>query len=199
MTSQAQTIESFRNNYLTLSKNQKKIWNYLHWFCKRKRVVKPSHDHIAKKIGCCRRTVIRAVEKFVEWGWLGTIHKAYSTCQYFMCEGLLKINPSDRNTFDRKPIEYERLRQQNVTEDVTEDVTHNDLMFKHKRYVSVQSAIPQFLNDLPLKTKDKLILTKYNDRTLLLAIEDARTYNKRIYNLPAFLTSRCKAYLRKAA
>ena len=63
-------INDFLNIYPTLTKFQKKLFKYLHWYARKWRCVFPSLQTISKAIGCCISTVMRATKIFEKLGWL---------------------------------------------------------------------------------------------------------------------------------
>lgn len=207
MTSTKEEIEHFKNLYPMLTPVQKKIWNYLHWFCRNYRVVKPSHKHIAEKVGCHRDTVIQAIKKFTELGWLMTLKKMWRTCTYFIAEHILRLDPTKKDTFRREPPKPEN--PPNPTQNPTVNPTHINQVSNCKRNVrddSVQNVkkdfekeVPYEVDNLPIPQKDKHLLSKFSLRVLRLAIEDFVTYQRlyRVRNTAAFITSRCKAYVQK--
>ena len=206
-------VENFKNLYGSLSKKQQKIWRYLHWFCRSYRTVKPSHAHIAKQCECSRDTVIQALKKFVNYGWLGMMKKFWRTTTYFISEALLRVNPSDSNSFRRKdPIPLDK--KENPTHGPTLNPTHITNTSSETLNVGVQSSkdnlktqensqetreISHQLKDVPIPEEDKRLLSRFSERVLALSIEDCRSYNKkyRIRNLPALLTHRCKHYIQR--
>lgn len=207
MNSSYQEIEHFKNLYPMLTRTQKKIWNYLHWFCSNYRVVKPSHKHIAEQVGCHRDTVIQAIKKFTELGWLMTLKKAWRTCTYFISEHILRLDPTKKETFKRVPPEPEK--SPNPTVNPTVNPTHINQVNKSIRNVrndnvqderkNIKNDIPYEVEKLPVSQKDKHFLSRFSPRVLMLAIEDFVTYQRlyRVKNVAAFITSRCKAYIQK--
>ncbi len=96
-------VEHFKNVFNRLSQIQKKIFKYLHWFCRTYRTVKPSQSHIAKEVGCCRDTVVQAIKLFEKHGWIVKIKQPWKTCVYIVKEMFLLLNLNDKNTFRRIP------------------------------------------------------------------------------------------------
>lgn len=208
MNSTKEDIEHFKNLYPMLTPTQQKIWNYLHWFCRNYRVVKPSHKHIAEKVGCHRDTVIQAIKKFSELGWLMALKKAWRTCTYFISEHLLRLDPTKKDTFRRDPPKPENPH--NPTQDPTINPTHINSSSNYDRNVrddnvqhtgnsSKEEPIPYEIRNLPVSQRDKKMLSRYGLHVLRLAIEDFVTYQRlyRVRNVAAFITSRCKAYVQK--
>jgi CRP-like cAMP-binding protein len=68
--SDAELSERFLDTFQLLSTKQKKIWEILRWFSIHYRQVFISHETLAEKAGCDRRTVIRAIKKFTECNWI---------------------------------------------------------------------------------------------------------------------------------
>lgn len=101
--SKSEEVNHFKNIFPTLTKLQKKIFKYLHWFSKTYRVVQPSHKHIAKKVGCSRDTIIQAIKKFEELGWVTKMTKYWKTCVYCVADLIFCLNLDDKNTFRWEP------------------------------------------------------------------------------------------------
>ena len=62
-----QTVASVRSNDKCLQ-----VFNTILYFHNRYRDIYPTEQFIADRVGCSRRTVIRALSKLREWGWLWT-------------------------------------------------------------------------------------------------------------------------------
>jgi len=166
-------VELFRHIFWDLSQIQRIIYKYILVFSKNRLNVSPSQAYIAKKIGCCRKTVNRAFKLFEKLGWITKINRYYRTCKYIINKALLDLDPNDNDTFRREIAQ-----------------------------ISGQSSlhgkdIAQELNGILISKNDKEILSnKYDPEILQLAIKDLNAYPEmgNVRNIAAFLTSRCKEY-----
>lgn len=205
--------EDFLNLFQLLTPKQQRIWRCLHWFSKNFRQVFPSHAKLAKVVGCCRDTVIEAIKKFAELGWIGSFKRCYRSNLYFVPETLSELDIDNPKTFRRPAPKKQPIPTQNPTLKPTENPTLSNVASSksiernNERGVNEnvqateqkkeQQQLPHEVKDLPIPARDKALLARFSLSALRLAIEDWKTY-ARLYsvrNTAAFLTSRCKAYL----
>jgi hypothetical protein len=195
-------LESFLNTFQLLSRKQQKIWQLLQWYSIHYHQVFPSHETIAKRVGCHRDTVIQAIKKFSELGWIKKWKRCYRSCLYYVEEILRKIDTKRNDTFRRNPTE-------NPTENPTLYTTYSsscNVRYEkppEKRAVTVQSIKDQkeeILKNIGINDKkDFWCLKRYPERILILALEDLKTrFSKEpIRKLAAWITNRCKEHLKK--
>lgn len=196
-------IEEFAQFYFSLSKTQKEIWRYLHWFCSTYERVQPSHEHIAEKIGCARRTVIRAIKHFVKEGWLGAAKAFWKTCTYFIADWLKEVDLSKLSwkSLPQKEPDFTGNVTQNVTpiKELPKDIL-NVREGEGVQHTKIkEEEMPPEVRSLPLKQRDKELLSRYSSQVLRYAIEDAKSYGRlrHVRNWAALITSRCKFYVNK--
>lgn len=91
--------DTFTDNYYLLTPTERRIWKLLQWYHQHHKHVFPSHQTIADKVECSRRTVVRAIKRFVTLGWLAVRKMAYQSCCYYMQQTLIWLNLKDKKTF----------------------------------------------------------------------------------------------------
>lgn len=85
-------LETLKKEYIHLTQTHQRIIDYMIWKAKTHRYVFPSLKKIADVCKCSVATVQRALRKFREKGWLGSIKRAYQSCLYFIDDALLAFN-----------------------------------------------------------------------------------------------------------
>lgn len=207
-------IVNFTAVFPSITPLQKRIYRYVQWYCRTYTCAFPSHARIAKICRCHRDTVIQALKKFRELGWLHWIKRAYKSSIYIIGKVLLWLDISNPKTFRKKKptsdptsdptllIELDSTKR-NVSsggEENPQKEAKNDNENVQNSKKSAQNKIPYMLNNLPLSQHDKKMLSRYTDHVLNLAIETARTYQQkgfRILNLAGFLTWSAKDCVKK--
>lgn len=202
-TSESELIEDFLNTFQLLSAKQKKIWQIIHWYSTHHRQVFPSQSTIAEKAECCRDTVIQAIKKFVELGWLGSIKRCFRSSLYFITKCLMKFDTRKNETFYLKPTENPTaiptenptlyntyLTSLNVrsTSNQSEDVIVQDIK-SQKEHILMKMGITEQV--------DIHCLSRFKYHVLCKAYEDLTTRwykSGPINKLAAWITSRCKQY-----
>lgn len=204
-TQEISNVQHFKNLYYILSRCEKKIWDYLHWFCNHYKTVQPSHAHIAEKCECSRRTVITVIKKFVNLGWLGVLKRNWETSIYFIAEKFLKLDLKNPKTFSRKPA-YE----ENCTVNCTVNCTRIKDTPSQIVNVGVESSKDSFnkkprnikvhhmLENVPISEEAKHFLSKYSKQVVGNTLEDYVSYAKKrtVWNLAGFLIKRCSEYIK---
>lgn len=196
--------ECFLNTFQLLSSKQKKIWQYIQWYAQRYRQVFPSHAKIAEAVGCHRDTVIQAVKKFSQMGWLGSIKRCFRSNLYFIANELINLDTTKPETFKRTK---ETVKP---TEAPTVKPTANPTLYKTESGVvpvrqtsqseTVQHAhckeVKHILESIGILGKDLWCLMRYSLLAVSKAVEDYKTRKAPgpIRNLAAWLTNRCKIY-----
>jgi hypothetical protein len=199
----ALTINPEQENFLIifdgLSYQQKEIWQLLCWFNKHCYVTRPSQTTIARMVGCCRDTVIEAIKKFKEFGWMATIKKAYQTLIYFISDNLLKLDTKDRNIFKKATISREAPAQAPTLSRISSYLkgTYREMYtedcLKRER---THKPIPEFMKIPAFSLEDRQFFTnRYSEQVLYEAMKDTKDFHinvERIGNIPGFFTDRCK-------
>jgi hypothetical protein len=203
--------QNFLISFEMLSYHQKQIWQLLCWFNKHCYVTRPSQSTIARMVGCCRDTVIEAVKKFLSYGWMSTIKKAYQSLLYFISDNLLKLDTKDRNIFRKvdisrdSPTQFPTLSRISRTSKGTL-LTMDDSNFKvfenrQRSWTYVNKSIPHCLQIPILSDKDKqIIANQFSEAELQSAIKDTKDYWRKYgkpENVAAFLTKIAKEYKAK--
>jgi hypothetical protein len=101
MTQRSEFINDFFNIYPTLTKFQKKVLKYLHWYAKKFRCVFPSIPTISQAIKCCIRTVMRCTSLFSKLGWIYKKKRGYCSNLYYMNDEIISLNLADESIFLR--------------------------------------------------------------------------------------------------
>lgn len=99
----ASSQENFLNNFGHITPTERRIWKLLQWYHQKNRYVYLSHAKIAEHVKCNRRTVIRAMKRFVGLGWLAIKNAAWRTCSYFMDKALIWLDLKNPKTLAPKP------------------------------------------------------------------------------------------------
>ncbi len=196
--------EIFLNTFQLLSLKQQKIWRYIQWYAQRYRHVFPAHQTIAEAVECHRDTVIQAIKKFSQMGWLGSIKRCFRSNLYFIANELINLDTTKSETFKRAKETV------NPTEVPTQKPTQNPTLYKtESNGVDVRKTSPSgtvqhinckevehILESIGILGKDLWCLARYSLRAVSLAVEDYKTRKAPgpIRNLAAWLTSRCKIY-----
>lgn len=195
--------ESFLNFFQLMTPKQQKIWKSIQWYAKNFRHVFPSHAKIAEFAGCCRDTVIAALKKFSELGWIGFIKRCFRSNLYFMNEELIDLNLDDPMTFKRpiptreptpipsgNPTVLFESKNKEIERNVRNESENVHHIEKKKQELSHE------VKQLPLSDRDKHLLARYSPQILRLAIEDWKSYAllKHVRNVAAFLESRARYY-----
>lgn len=202
--------EQFLNTFPLLTKVQKRVWEYLRWYSQKFRHVFPSHKTIAEAVQCCRDSVIESVKKFVELGWIGTKKRCFRSSLYFMATELIEIDSRDPKTFQRQfpqPNPPKSDKHSDSISDTSICIHQLELMNDSKGSENVQhldakkeAEIPHILRELPMPISDKHKLSRFSERVLARAIEQAQTYVQKGYRirvLAAYLTDACKREVAK--
>ncbi len=205
--------ENFSNLYMLLSKCERKIWDYVHSFCKSVTTVAVTHKTIANNVNCTRRTVIRALQKFKKYGWMDWLPRFWRSSIFMITDSLYSLNIKTKDFlkkgfFKTKVCEAvkNRFPLPNVTLNVTPNVTHTLETSDCRKNVSVQEMeyfekiMLYDIKELPITLWDKIYLTRYfSERILRLVLEDYVTYKQKrpVRKVAAFLVSRCKHYIKK--
>lgn len=195
----------FLNTFQLLPEKQKKIWQILNWYAVHYRNVFPSHATIAEKVGCCRDTVIQAIKKFTEWGWIGVIKRCFRSNMYFMRECLKKFDTRKNETFRLNPTENPTaIPTVNPTLYNTYSSSCNVRSTSGKENSgTVQDINPekeQILRKIGIHdAKDIWCLSRFSPKILNLAAEDEKTRKAKwpIINLAAWITDRCNKLRQK--
>lgn len=177
--------DNFLTHFILLTTKQQKIWNYLAWVARNKRHVFPSHKHIADIVGCHRDTVIQAIKKFREFGWLVSLKRCYRSCLYFINTILLKLNTRDKNIFKKSlPIPLLKPTVNPTVVDVTRTNTNSMEAFEKKVFEKrdrVHIPIPHCLKIQALSPVDRQILANnYSEYILIQAIDRMKWHFKEI-------------------
>ena len=202
-------VESFLDSFQLLTPKQQKIWRYLQTMAQKFRNVFPSHATIAESVGCHRETVIEAIKKFNEWGWLGQIKRFWRSTSYYLHDALIKLNLTDPRTFAKRQV-LESVTG-NPTGNPTENPTPTNRTSStqernvegsdnvHRKSDGKKEHVHREIRNLGLSWRDMVLLSKYSLHVIRLAVEDYQTYRlmHHVRNLPAFLMSRCQAYIIK--
>lgn len=205
MTSLSSIKENFLNTFQLLSPKQQKIWRYIQGYAKRYRHVFPSHTTIATDVNCCRDTVIQAIKKFCQLGWLGSIKRCFRSNLYFVADDLKNIDTTNPSSFKVDP------ESSKPTENPTQKPTENPTLYKtvyngvserntYQKPKTVQhpqcKETSHMLESIGILGKDLWCLARYGLRAVSLAIEDYKTRKApgSIRNLSAWLTNRCQAH-----
>lgn len=197
--------EKFIVLFMMLSKAQREIWKTLSWFTKNKYLVFPSHQKIASLAKCSVRTVIRAMQKFLEYSWIGWKKRCYRSNVYFMSDEVKDINPCDKNIGDRpacakNPINSEKNVTENVTLYSVSSYCNKDIKTR-KATVALdkksEEELPLEIQNLPIAQSDKKEFLQYPRNVFMLALEDTLNYAKKtkIGSFYAVLKNRIECYL----
>lgn len=204
--SDSELLENFLNTFQLLSPKQQKIWRVLQWYSLNYRHVFPSHETIAKKVGCHRDTVIQAIKKFCKLGWIGLAKRCFRSCMYYMADVLKKIDTKLNDTFRVNPTQSPTV---NPTLYNTYSSSCNVRYASPVKTEAVQSIKdqekqPSEKTDIIKKMgitdkKDIWCLCRYSLMALRYAYEDLTTRKASNYvrNVAAWITNRCKAHQNK--
>ena len=183
----------FEDNFQLLPTRHQEIWKILWHFCTKHRNVFPSHDKLAELAHCSRRTVIKALASFRNFGWLTQMKRCYRSNVYFIHGTLLKKNPKDPKTFLKEGCQNGReggvLSRESCTQSCTlYSVASNFIATERCKNTTVQPkwASPSHkeqprvrpdLAHLPFQDKDKLMLQKcFGEKIIGRALESYKTY-----------------------
>lgn len=217
-------VDNFLAWYEMASRKQKRIFIYLHTFCRKHNLVFPSQDRIAEKAGCGREWVNRTLKKLEELGFLIKKRRPYRSCLYLIADVLLRLDLNNIEIFRKTPIGYEQcehLSTQNClgkshNRDHKTD-HHNRTYFQDSRSASLEQNVgvrrEQFdqkrgfvfgtdaekvrlLGQYLKKEKDIKYFLRFGLTSIELAIRDYKSAGMIQYigNVPAFLTTHCKVY-----
>ena len=202
--------ESFLNTFQLLSPKQQKIWRYIQWYAQGFRQVFPSQKTIAESVGCHRETVIEAIKKFCQLGWLGSFRRCFRSNLYFLTNELVNIDTTKTETFKKTPekavltLNPTTIPTNKPTENPTVSKTELGVMPVRKtsqeKTVTVQHTqrkeVEHILLNIGISGKDLWCLASYSLLVVSKAVEDFKTRKAKgsVQNLAASLTNRCKAY-----
>lgn len=181
-------LESFSENFLSLTPKQQRIWKYLQFMARKHAAVFPSQSTIAKACSCHRETVIDAIKQFVKLGWLKKIKRGYTSCVYLLFKPLIwacektaeKILPkeSDNNPTVDINSSFSRERTNNEENDTVQKLAMKGIVFSKRDHAIFRS------------------LAKKNREAMEKAMDDCLAFSERegIRNPGAFVTARWKAH-----
>lgn len=185
---QSKKLESFSENFFSLTPKQQRIWKYLQFMARKHAAVFPSQSTIAKACSCHRDTVIEAIKRFVRIGWLKKVKRGYTSCVYLLFKPLIwacektaeKIfqKGSDNNpTVDINPS-FSRERTNNEENDPVQKLAMKGIVFSKRDYAIFRS------------------LARKNREAMVKALNDCLAFSERegIRNPGAFVTSRWKSH-----
>lgn len=217
-------VDNFLAWYEMASRKQKRIFIYLHAFCRHHNCVFPGQERIAEKAGCGREWVNRTLKRLEEWGFLYKKRRPYRSSQYFLVDALLKLDLNNIEIFRKTPIGYEQcehLSTQNClgkshnrghqtghhNRTYSEDCKSASLeqnvgvrreQFDHKRgfVFGTDAEKSRLLGQYLRKEKDIEYFMRFGKTSIELAIRDYKSISRiqSIGNVPAFLTTYCKIY-----
>lgn len=203
----------FEDNFLLLPLKHQEIWKVIWYFCKKYRASFPSHEKIAQLVGCCRRTVVNAINSFRNFGWLETTKRCFRSSLLFIKEHLLNINPKDRRNYINtdwgegrggQPISREELHSDLHTiysnqKDI--ETLSDSIPKKEKKYYRPNRVIPEFIKIQGMPPEDwQKLANQFSDRDLFEALQEAKSFSKsveKIRNKAAWITSKCQEYITK--
>lgn len=193
---QIDLVDHFLNNFQLLTPKQQKVWRYLQSYAKHYRNVFPSHAKIAEACTCHRDTVIEAIKKFKNMGWLRYVKRAYTSCVYYLADVLVCINTLNSQTFEKKNFSHEP--DINSATDPTVMNTNKSKLIKNEfeKNENVQKLAQE---GIVFSVKDLAIfqaLAKKNQQAMDKAFNDCLTLSKKegIRNPGALVTARWKAH-----
>ena len=181
-------LESFSENFFSLTPKQQRIWKYLQFMARKHAAVFPSQSTIAKACSCHRDTVIEAIKQFVRLGWLEKVKRGYTSCVYLLLKPLIwicektaeKIFPekSDNNPTLDINYSFSRERTNNEENDTVQKLAMKEIVFSKGDHVIFRS------------------LAKKNKEAMEKALEDCLAFSGKegIRNPGAFVTARWKAH-----
>lgn len=179
----------FEDNFLLLPSKHQEIWKVLWWWCNKFRNAFPSHETIAEKANCSRRTVISALSIFKNFGWLSYLKRNRRSNIYYIHKELLKKDPKNQKLYQNIEGGGEGSFRESCTESCTlpyvaknsvatvrSDVQHFRAPFSNKQQPRAQLVNP-LLCDLPFSREDKLIIQRnFNERIIGIALSSYKTY-----------------------
>lgn len=200
----------FEENFPLLTPKTQEIWKVLHYFCKEFITAFPSHDKIAKLAGCSRRTVINAIEKFKNFGWIEYYKRCYRSNVYVIPRHLLQKNPKDSNLYKKNEKSYEQgeggvfrdkctqiCTLSRVSNTNTNTVRTNVHQINSQKYENRQKVSEDLLQ-MPFTREQKLeIQRNFRPHVIRLALESYKTYKfskKRPIAIMFYLLGKENAY-----
>lgn len=185
---QSKKLESFSENFFSLTPKQQRIWKYLQFMARKHAAVFPSQSTIAKACSCHRDTVIEAIKQFVRLGWLEKVKRGYTSCVYLLFKPLIWVcektaekifhEKSDNNPTLDINYSFSRERTNNEENDTVQKLAMKGIVFSKKDHAVFRS------------------LAKKNKEAMEKALEDCLAFSERegIRNPGAFVTARWKAH-----
>lgn len=195
--------ESLATVYPHLSPGFRRVFRYLQAMSKKYRSVFPSLEEIADRCLLSTKQVQRAINKFIELGWLAKTKRAYQSCIYWLVDCLVKVNLGCRKFFEKPSFSEENV-QQNV-----------HVLGSYKEYDNIQSTsnqvpaekaednepaslqIPEPFKQMKRLTDQhrNVLASNFSEYELMKALDDITWYRNKgntIECLFAFIWSRAK-------
>ncbi len=193
-------VKNFLKTFKSISKFQRKIFKYLHWFSKKFHCVFPGLQKIANAIGSSTRTVIRATELFVSLGWMYKKKRGYQSNLYFINDEIIALDLNDEKIFHREECHHNVTVLESSFPDKENICTRKQ---KVPIYKNIENRhIPEFLKNPTLKMDPKdqqRLANAFTERELYESINDGKWYVKagnRVGSWIAFLWYRASAHSR---
>lgn len=195
-------LSTFKDTYLLLSKNTRKVWKYLVFMSKKFTHVFPSIDRMAEKIGCNEKTVRRALNLFLQMGWLGWKKRGYNSNLYFLDNELLAVDLNSNSTWEKQQNVRANVHVLSSSPDDISVHTNSPVETVEKEPSSsgstlieseVLKAAPKCIAIKGLEIPEIAALTRdFSEFELIKATDDANWYiekGRKIANLFGFLVS----------
>lgn len=159
----------FYKHYDKLGTKQKKIFQFVQWYCRRFPAAFPRQETIAERVGCTRKHVNRTLQVFQNLGWLYLCSRGCKRSKILcLVDSLVVLQISKRQYFRKT--------------EVTTQVTHSSSKAKHKAsgglsFLGIERSenetltIPDFLQKAKLSLDQKLKLSMLPESYYRRAIE----------------------------
>lgn len=169
-------INEFLNIYPTLTKFQRKIFKYLHWFSKKFRCVFPCLRNIALALKCCTRTVIRSITLFESLGWLFKKKRGYCSNIYYLNDEIISLNLDDESIFLREKCHQNVTVLRSSSSDFIDICCTEEDVYPNKGEER-DNPIPECIKISGLSPKEQQDLAnQFSESDLVNAIGAARWY-----------------------
>lgn len=176
-------VNDFLNIFQTLSKLQRKVFKYLHWFSKKWRNVFPCIKRMAEALECSESSIKRATSYFHKLGWICKVKRSYRSNLYFMDDGLIRLNIEDKNIFLKDPVNAPQndlvltapIKEKNIS-------TSSEVqVYKNPQKVAQKNRnIPEFVQIPEIsRTDQQRLANAFNEYELVKAVEEYRWYKSK--------------------